>query len=306
MTSAAFIFLLLAPPAYAAVDCRGAYTPDYETDWNITRKNWDAACAKGQEPHWIRRQWQAAFQKDCVARFKDARAAGKLSKGEAAGYCARGNDGKTQLLAKIGEKPPAPAAAPKARSPYEFPADWGPVATALVEARREWQSDACLSGLYFDRTPDGRHKPVTDTFGYVFHSARDRKQSYIYTHGLKDGKVKGERVAKMGFARCFGLPKAGVKAVMSAAGEAGLGVNEADDLDASLDFIAKGAKKEDFRIRVNSGEAEWAGRILAALAGKEFMHVKVGKSAVAVDSRSGYSLYYGPDFDAKLSGVSRE
>lgn len=109
----AALLLKLATPAGAA-DCASGYA-DYETDWAITRSQWDADCASGLKPADILRSRQQAFMADCAVYYRPFLAKARLEEWNLQVYCAQGALGEGKLSGMTGaplrRPPPAPASA---------------------------------------------------------------------------------------------------------------------------------------------------------------------------------------------------
>lgn len=155
-TALAVLAALAASAASASTvtipECRAGWQDRYAADWDYPKESWDASCAAGKDPMDGLNAAQAAFIRDCAAKFSDADAEKVLGAGTAKAVCAQGKTGRVRLEISTGRvpKPAAPPAAAPAGVGFDAGHDdMGPLGTALLGARRGWHDDACLSGMAY-------------------------------------------------------------------------------------------------------------------------------------------------------------
>lgn len=313
--SIAAIFLFLAASRAGAVDgaaeaCRAGWQEKYASDWGLVHEDWDALCASGKDPVENLHRAQAAFIKECVARFEKTAASGMP-----AALCAQGKQGEQRLREMTGV--PAEAAEPKEAVPIVTAglvlapgnSDTGPFMPALRAARSRWKDDACWSGLHYGYTksvyisaaewerarrehrPERQESASIEQYNYAFISPTAGPTGYRVSYGdhiesvfcseierLKGPEAEPGRVME-GFAGCLRDVSVGLaKAIVTAGFHAGPA--EAN-LSADLVTLPRGYFKE--KSGLTAGQ-------LRRITGVEVWMVSSGGRTAFVDAGSGRLL----------------
>lgn len=129
----ALLLSTLAAGSRAASDCPASFQPSYESNWGVTRAQWEAGCSSGSKPDDILRARQGEFMSRCQSYFTEPAEKAKVPAWNLPVLCAQGADGEAKLAALTGAAPrkrpvepsvtPPPAAAAKvdhaARNPAQ-------------------------------------------------------------------------------------------------------------------------------------------------------------------------------------------
>ena len=288
----AALALLAVSARAAAADCRRAYSAEYQTQWELSRADWNKACADGEEAGPLLRKRQAAFLDACYARFTAAVKAGRRPESTVRAVCAQGVPGRARLGRELGV--PEPEQAPtadvlRARSGMDFPRGLGQLSAAVKAAQAGWKPDACLSRLKFSRSVKVRDGGLVDDYEYMFYSKADRGRTYQYVSSEGVG-ARGELRRKAGSDHCLDDTQLDIGAAVEKARKAGLEISYSGllGLEASLDFMDP--KRVEGR---GPAPNEAERRAVDAVAGRSFWHVRARETSVLVDAVKGTILYMG-------------
>lgn len=326
--TAALLLAAALPAAAGPAECSAAYKPEHSVEWDISRADWDAHCAKGLSAADALRLGQRASLARCMARFSRHEESGKLPKGEAAALCAQGADGRARLAERTGERAKLPAAAPAPPAVKPGASLMGPFGRAL-EVARAWRPDACFAGLFYDyidstyipidewkrareegRTPN-RERTELEEYAYHYHSPSQPLNSYRVSFGDKmeaafcykvdrlDGPDASETALVAGLDGCLGPVEVDLPTALDVAAKNGFVVDP--PLKAYLARFPPGHFQRACRgstskyAPVDCGDlATWDAAKFRRAMGKPVWILSAGGKTAFVDALGGRFRYLAP------------
>lgn len=184
-----------------------------------------------------------------------------------------------------------------------FPGGLGPLSAALGQAR-DWQRDACLSGVEFRRTDPRvhyRHMPsdqlatgMADEFQLYFHSDSDPRESFNFTSG--PSREGGEPGPKRGRYTCLPAFELDARTAIQSATRAGLRLDKNGEVLARLTLLDEDSIKEFTKAAKTNPEAARAVKMLKPRVGAAVWLVSAESRCALVDAETGKPHYVGREF----------